>query len=85
MAVVTLKGYDRVTVQPWLERVLVAMALFGLGTTCLRVYSRHLNRQSLWWDDCLAIFGMARIPTQPGLCDVNDDSQYENTKYPTEC
>lgn len=54
----TLEGYDPVTIQPWLERVIVAMTIFALCTTCLRIYSRRLNHQDLWWDDYLAIFSM---------------------------
>lgn len=66
----TLKGYDPVTVQPWLERVMVAMTLFALCTTCLRIYSRRLNHQNLWWDDYLAIFSMVRIDMNPDLLPI---------------
>lgn len=58
---VTLEGYDPVTIQPWLERVMVSMSLFALLITGLRVRSRLLNRQEFGWDDWLAIFNM--VPT----------------------
>lgn len=46
------------SLQPWLERVLVAMGLLALLATTLRIQSRRLNQQALWWDDWLAIGNM---------------------------
>lgn len=46
--------------QPWLEHVLVAMTLLAMLATSLRIISRRLNRQALWWDDWLAVWNMVR-------------------------
>lgn len=42
------------SLKPWLTRLLIAMGLFAITFTALRMYSRHLNRQKLWWDDWLS-------------------------------
>lgn len=46
--------------QQWLERIIVAMALLALLATCLRIASRRLNGQALWWDDWFAALNMVR-------------------------
>lgn len=53
---ITLPGYDPVTIQPWLCRVIIAMTLLALFATGLRILSRHIKKQGLWWDDWMIIF-----------------------------
>lgn len=59
MAIVRRDGTST-SLQPWLERMIVSMALLALLATSLRIISRRLNRQALWWDDWLAIWSMVR-------------------------
>lgn len=49
------------SLRPWLARVLVSMTLLAMLVTALRIWSRRLNQQSLWWDDRLAMFNLVRI------------------------
>lgn len=56
----TLQRKEVGTLQPWLEKILVGMSAFALLATCLRICSRRLNKQRLWWDDWLAVLSMVR-------------------------
>ncbi|KAG5927994.1 hypothetical protein E4U42_001471 [Claviceps africana] len=53
-----LPGYDADNLQPWTVGVVVSMTILTLLTVGLRVVSRRLNRQALWWDDKMIIFSM---------------------------
>lgn len=57
--------HDQGSLRPWLTRVLVSMTLLAMLATGLRIWSRRLNQQSLWWDDWLAIFNMVRNLVNP--------------------
>ncbi|KAG5983498.1 hypothetical protein E4U55_008020 [Claviceps digitariae] len=53
-----LPGYNADNLQPWTVAVVVSMTLLALFTVGLRLVSRRLNRQALWWDDKMIIFSM---------------------------
>ncbi|KAL6912868.1 hypothetical protein FSHL1_010551 [Fusarium sambucinum] len=54
-----LPGFDRNNIQPWTVEVVVSMTLLALVSCGLRLYSRHLKAQKLWWDDYVILFSMA--------------------------
>ncbi|KAG6010805.1 hypothetical protein E4U21_004193 [Claviceps maximensis] len=53
-----LPGYDAANLQPWTVAVVVSMTLLALLAVFLRVVSRRLNHQALWWDDKMILFSM---------------------------
>ncbi|KAH7189533.1 uncharacterized protein B0J16DRAFT_303385 [Fusarium flagelliforme] len=54
-----LPGFDRHNIQPWTVEVVVSMTVLALVSCVLRLYSRHLKAQKLWWDDYVILFAMA--------------------------
>ncbi|KAM0432971.1 hypothetical protein ACHAPT_004676 [Fusarium lateritium] len=54
-----LPGFDPQNIQPWTVEVVVCMTVLALASVGLRLYSRHLKAQKLWWDDYAIIFSMA--------------------------
>ena len=70
-----LPGYDPYDIRPWTVKVVVSMTVLALASTILRVVSRHLKAQKLWWDDWLLIFSMVRDLvgiSQPRDCEALD-------------
>ncbi|KAF4992347.1 hypothetical protein FGRMN_7240 [Fusarium graminum] len=53
-----LPGFDRHNIQPWTVEVVVSMTVLALASCALRLYSRHLKAQKLWWDDYVILFAM---------------------------
>ncbi|KAI1069844.1 hypothetical protein LB507_007984 [Fusarium sp. FIESC RH6] len=53
-----LPGFDRHNIQPWTVEVVVSMTVLALLSCVLRLYSRHLKAQKLWWDDYVILFSM---------------------------
>ncbi|KAF4974950.1 hypothetical protein FZEAL_8213 [Fusarium zealandicum] len=53
-----LPGFDAENIQPWTVEVVVCMTILALSSVGLRLYSRHLKAQTLWWDDYIIIFSM---------------------------
>ncbi|KAJ3524259.1 hypothetical protein NM208_g12128 [Fusarium decemcellulare] len=56
-----LPGFDPHNIQPWTVEVVVSMTVLALASVGLRLYSRHLKAQSLWWDDYAIIFSMTFV------------------------
>ncbi|KAF5025632.1 hypothetical protein F66182_2238 [Fusarium sp. NRRL 66182] len=54
-----LPGFDKENIQPWTVEVVVSMTILALASCVLRLYSRHLKAQKLWWDDYVILFSMA--------------------------
>ncbi|KAB5545510.1 hypothetical protein GE09DRAFT_1131405 [Coniochaeta sp. 2T2.1] len=54
-----LKGYDPDNIQPWTVQVVTSMTVLAVVCIGLRLFSRHLKGQKLWWDDYFIIFSMA--------------------------
>ncbi|KAK4459324.1 hypothetical protein QBC42DRAFT_312104 [Cladorrhinum samala] len=53
-----LDGYDPDNLQPWTVQVVTSMTVLALVCVALRLFSRHLKGQKLWWDDWLIIFSL---------------------------
>lgn len=53
-----LPGFDPQNIQPWTVEVVVCMTVLALASVGLRLFSRHLKAQQLWWDDYIIIFSM---------------------------
>ncbi|KAH8686414.1 hypothetical protein BGZ61DRAFT_454454 [Ilyonectria robusta] len=51
-----LPGYDPHDLQPWTMQVVVSMTVLSLTSVALRLLSRHLKGQQLWWDDWVILF-----------------------------
>lgn len=60
-ALPSLPGYDADNLQSWTVAVVVSMTLLALFVVGLRVVSRRLNHQPLWWDDKMILFSMVRF------------------------
>jgi hypothetical protein len=56
-----LKGYDPNDLQPWTVQVVTSMTVLSVVCVGLRLFSRYLKGQKLWWDDWLIIFSMVRF------------------------
>ena len=48
--------------QPWIVEVVVSVTTLSLVAVGLRLWSRKLKQQALWWDDWMILFSMVRIP-----------------------
>lgn len=58
-----LPGYHPYDIQPQLLAVGVGAAVIGFVSVLLRLQSRWITRQSLWWDDWMNIFaGVSDVP-----------------------
>lgn len=57
-----LPGYDSNNLQPWTLQVVISMTVLALLSVGLRLLSRHIKVQKLWWDDWLILFSMVCFP-----------------------
>jgi hypothetical protein len=53
-----LPGYDPDNIQPWLVQVVTAMTILVVVSVALRLVSRRIMGQKLWWDDWMILFSM---------------------------
>lgn len=53
-----LPGFNPHTIQPWTVSVVVSMTILSLVSVALRLVSRRIKKQPLWWDDYMIIFAM---------------------------
>ncbi|KAM0723493.1 hypothetical protein Q7P37_000480 [Cladosporium fusiforme] len=53
-----IPGYDPHNIQPWTVAVVVSMTILALVSVALRLVSRRIKGQNLWWDDYMIIFSM---------------------------
>ncbi|KAK4148365.1 putative integral membrane protein [Chaetomidium leptoderma] len=51
-----IPGYDADNLQPWTVAVVASMTVLATVAVALRLLSRHLKAQKLWWDDYMIIF-----------------------------
>lgn len=56
-----LPGYDPYNLKPWTVAVVTAMTVLAVVAVMLRMLSRHLKSQQLWWDDWMIIFSMVSL------------------------
>lgn len=60
-----LPGFDPHNIQPWTVAVVVSMTVLSLVSVALRLISRRIKAQSLWWDDWMIVFSMVRSLNPP--------------------
>ncbi|KAK3986391.1 hypothetical protein QBC44DRAFT_248392 [Cladorrhinum sp. PSN332] len=53
-----LDGYHPDNLQPWMVEVVTTVTVLAVVCVGLRLFSRHLKGQTLWWDDWLIVFSM---------------------------
>ena len=53
-----LPGFDPDNIQPWTVRVISSMTVLAVLAVGMRLSSRHIMGQKLWWDDYMIIFSM---------------------------
>ncbi|KAK1992845.1 integral membrane protein [Colletotrichum falcatum] len=53
-----LPGYDSQNLQPWIVQVVVSVTVLAVVSVALRLYSRQVKGQQLWWDDYLIVWSM---------------------------
>ncbi|TDZ17046.1 Satratoxin biosynthesis SC1 cluster protein 4 [Colletotrichum orbiculare MAFF 240422] len=53
-----LPGYNSQNIQPWTVEVVVSVTVLALAAVVLRIVSRHIKAQKLWWDDYFIIWSM---------------------------
>lgn len=59
MTIITARGDPSENgMRGWAIRVIVAMTILSAATVSIRVISRRIRRQKLWWDDWLCIISM---------------------------
>ena len=51
-----LPGFDPHNLQPWTVQVVSSVTVLAAVFVGLRLLSRKLKRQPLWWDDWMIIF-----------------------------
>jgi hypothetical protein len=51
-----IPGYDPDNLQPWTVAVVVSVTVLSTVTVALRLASRYIKGQGLWWDDYTIIF-----------------------------
>lgn len=57
-----LPGFDPYNIQPWTVAVVSSVTVLAFVSVALRLLSRHLKAQQLWWDDWMIMFAMVRLP-----------------------
>lgn len=53
-----LPGFNPNNLQPWTVQVVAAMTVLAFVCVVLRIISRRIRQQELWWDDRMIIFSM---------------------------
>jgi hypothetical protein len=56
-----LPGFNPDNIQPWTVSVVVSMTILALTSVGVRLISRRIKGQPLWWDDYMILFSMVRI------------------------
>lgn len=58
---------DAIAVRKWTVEVLISMMVLSMAAIGMRLLSRHIRNQKLWWDDWLCIVAMVSILLQDGM------------------
>lgn len=53
-----LPGYDLHNIQPWTVKVVVSVTVLSAVAVALRLLSRRIKGQKLWWDDYMIVFSL---------------------------
>ena len=57
-----IPGSDPHNLQPWTVAVVVSVTVLATVAVALRLFSRYLKAQKLWWDDYMIIFSQVCRP-----------------------
>lgn len=58
-----LPGYNSDNLQPWTVQVVASVTVLAVVAVALRLLSRRLKQQQLWWDDRMIIFSVVGLQT----------------------
>ena len=53
-----IPGYNSDNLQPWTVEVVASVTVLATVAVILRLLSRHIKAQKLWWDDYMIIFSL---------------------------
>ena len=53
-----IPGYDPDNLQTWTVEVVSSITLLSAVAVALRLFSRYIKAQKLWWDDYMIIFSL---------------------------
>jgi len=53
-----LSGFNSHNIQPWTVSVVTSVTILALLSVGLRLTSRRIKGQPLWWDDYMIVFSM---------------------------
>ncbi len=53
-----LPGFDPDNLQPWTVQVVASVTVLAVVAVTLRIVSRKLKHQPLWWDDGMIVFSL---------------------------
>jgi hypothetical protein len=68
-----LPGFNPHNIQPWTVSVVVSVTILALVSVTLRLVSRRIKGQPLWWDDYMIIFSMVSTAQSTGhTCSTAD-------------
>lgn len=61
-----IPGYDPDDLQPWTVAVVTSVTVLATVAVALRLLSRYIKAQKLWWDDYMIIFSQVCGPFSIG-------------------
>ena len=67
-----LPGFNPDNIQPWTVSVVVSMTILALTSVGVRLVSRRIKGQPLWWDDYMILFSMVSNATMEKYEDSNE-------------
>lgn len=56
-----ISGYNPHNLQPWTVEVVTSVTALATVAVALRLLSRHIKAQKLWWDDYMIIFSLVCV------------------------
>ncbi|KAJ6437914.1 hypothetical protein O9K51_09336 [Purpureocillium lavendulum] len=63
-----LRGYASANLQPWIVQVIASVTALAVVAVALRLLSRRLKQQQLWWDDKMIVFSLCWYLVIVGFC-----------------
>ena len=66
-----LPGFNTDNLQPWTVSVVVSMTILALASVGLRLISRRIKGQPLWWDDYMILFSMVSYQSESTTMESN--------------
>jgi hypothetical protein len=66
-----LPGFNPDDLQPWTVSVVVSMTILALTSVGVRLISRRIKGQPLWWDDYMILFSMVSHRSESTTTECN--------------